>query len=268
MALIRATGKHRRPTPARCVGRRAAAGVAGLAAAGVVGSLTTPALAADASSTRSAGLTQAVDLGDSLADRISEQAAEQQAAVEKAKAEAAAKKRAAEVKKRAEEAKRKAAAERAEQERAEQRAARAAEERREKLLGYVAPVDDASVSTGYQATSGLWSSGSHSGIDFQASMGTPVQSVAAGEVVEAGFGGSYGNNIVIKHNDGTYTQYGHLSSLAVSVGQSVTSGQQIGLAGSTGNSTGPHLHFEARTGADYGTDIDPLAYLRDHGVSL
>lgn len=72
---------------------------------------------------------------------------------------------------------------------------------------------------------------------------------------------------MIKMNDGTYTQYGHLSSLGVSVGQHVTPGQQIGLSGSTGNTTGPHLHFEARTGADYGSDIDPVAYLRSHGVN-
>ncbi len=69
-------------------------------------------------------------------------------------------------------------------------------------------------------------------------------------------------------HDGTYTQYGHLSSIGVSVGQSVTPGQQIGLSGATGNATGPHLHFEARTGPDYGSDIDPIAYLRAHGVDV
>ncbi|MCW7990924.1 peptidase, partial [Streptomyces platensis subsp. clarensis] len=120
----------------------------------------------------------------------------------------------------------------------------------------------------YKASSGLWSSGSHTGIDFHAASGTSVHAVGSGTVVEAGWGGSYGNNIVIKMNDGTYTQYGHLSSLGVSVGQQVTPGQQIGLSGATGNVTGPHLHFEARTGADYGSDIDPVAYLRGHGVNV
>ncbi|WP_138896230.1 M23 family metallopeptidase, partial [Streptomyces chryseus] len=65
-----------------------------------------------------------------------------------------------------------------------------------------------------------------------------------------------------------YSQYAHLSSLAVSSGQSVTGGTQIGLSGSTGNSTGPHLHFEIRTGPGYGSDVDPLAYLRGHGVTV
>lgn len=69
-------------------------------------------------------------------------------------------------------------------------------------------------------------------------------------------------------NDGTYTQYGHLSSITVPIGRSVAPGEPIGLSGSTGNSTGPHLHFEARTTAEYGSDIDPVAYLREHGVSV
>jgi murein DD-endopeptidase MepM/ murein hydrolase activator NlpD len=63
-----------------------------------------------------------------------------------------------------------------------------------------------------------------------------------------------------------YTQYGHLSSIHVLVGQKVTPGQQIGVSGATGNATGPHLHFEARTTPEYGSDIDPVAYLRKHGV--
>jgi murein DD-endopeptidase MepM/ murein hydrolase activator NlpD len=73
---------------------------------------------------------------------------------------------------------------------------------------------------------------------------------------------------VIKMNDGTYTQYGHLSSIGVSVGLAVTPGQQIGLSGATGNVTGAHLHFEARTTSEYGSDIDPVAYLRSHGVNV
>lgn len=59
-----------------------------------------------------------------------------------------------------------------------------------------------------------------------------------------------------------------MTSLSVSVGEQVTPGQQIGLSGSTGNSSGPHLHFEARTGSQYGSDIDPVAYLRNHGVDV
>ncbi|URN12167.1 M23 family metallopeptidase [Streptomyces radiopugnans] len=82
------------------------------------------------------------------------------------------------------------------------------------------------------------------------------------------WGGAYGNQVVIRHSDGRYSQYGHLSSLSVSAGQTVNTGQQIGAVGSTGNSTGPHLHFEIRTAPGYGSDIDPLAYLRANGVSI
>lgn len=133
--------------------------------------------------------------------------------------------------------------------------------------GFTAPVD-AGVTTPYRASGSMWSSGYHTGVDFAASSGTSVKAIGAGTVVSAGWSGSYGNEVVIQHTDGTYSQYAHLSSLSVSGGQSVTGGQQIGLSGSTGNSSGPHLHFEVRTGPSYGSDIDPLAYLRQHGVSV
>jgi murein DD-endopeptidase MepM/ murein hydrolase activator NlpD len=138
---------------------------------------------------------------------------------------------------------------------------------RSTLGGWVLPVSG-SIGTPYRATSSLWSSGYHTGVDFHASVGTSVHAVGAGTVVEAGWGGSYGNNVVIRHADGMYTQYGHLSSLSVSVGQTVAAGRQIGLSGATGNVTGPHLHFEARTAPWYGADVDPLAYLRSKGVHI
>jgi murein DD-endopeptidase MepM/ murein hydrolase activator NlpD len=87
-------------------------------------------------------------------------------------------------------------------------------------------------------------------------------------VVQAGYDGSYGNDVIIRMPDGMYTLYGHLSSINVSVGQSVIPGQRIGLSGATGNVTGPHLHFEVRTTQSYGSDVDPVAYLRSHGVSV
>ncbi|GGO38310.1 M23 family metallopeptidase [Streptomyces lasiicapitis] len=277
MAFTRPTGKHRRPSRISRT-TASAAGVAALTTTGVISGLAAPAFAAEAASApehKTTGLTQSISIGDSLADEIDAQAAAQkQAALEaaaKAKAEAAAKAKAEEAKRKAAEAKRKAEAAakaKAKEEReAKERAAREAE--RKRLMGsYVAPVDGSYVSTGYQTGGAMWSSGSHTGVDFHAASGTEVQAVAAGTVVEAGWGGAYGNNVVIRHNDGTYTQYGHMSSLSVTVGQAVTPGQQIGLSGSTGNSSGPHLHFEARTGADYGSDIDPVAYLRSHGVSV
>jgi murein DD-endopeptidase MepM/ murein hydrolase activator NlpD len=133
--------------------------------------------------------------------------------------------------------------------------------------GFSAPVD-AAMSTPYHQSGSSWSSGYHTGVDFAASTGTTVKSVANGTVVSAGWAGAYGNQVVIQHEDGRYSQYGHLSSLSVSAGESVSAGQQIGAVGSTGNSTGPHLHFEVRTGPGYGSDIDPVQYLRANGVSL
>ena len=134
--------------------------------------------------------------------------------------------------------------------------------------GWAAPVENPNVTTQYRASGASWSSGYHTGSDFQAASGTSVRSIGPGTVVSAGWSGSYGNEVVIQHEDGMYSQYAHLSSLEVSAGQTVTGGQQIGLSGTTGNSTGPHLHFEVRTGPSYGSDVDPIAYLRSHGVSI
>ncbi|MGW6553994.1 M23 family metallopeptidase, partial [Streptomyces sp. NPDC055051] len=240
MAFTRATGKHR---GASRLARRSAgiAGVAALATTGVVGTLASPALAADTDdrSAEDTGLTRVI-ADESIADQLSAQAAAQE--LEVAEADARAKARA--------EAKRQAEARAQEIREAKERAAREAERRR--LASFNLPVAGSYVSTGYKTGGSLWSSGSHSGVDFHAAYGSSVVSVGSGTVVEAGWGGAYGNNIVIRMNDGTYTQYGHLASIGVYVGQSVEPGQQIGVSGSTGNSTGPHLHFEARATADYG----------------
>jgi murein DD-endopeptidase MepM/ murein hydrolase activator NlpD len=134
--------------------------------------------------------------------------------------------------------------------------------------GYTAPVDNVVLGTAYHTAGSMWASGYHTGQDFIVSTGTKLKAVASGTVVSAGWGGAYGNQVVIKLADGKYAQYAHLSSISVSAGQSVSEGQQIGLSGATGNVTGPHLHFEIRTTPNYGSDIDPLAYLRSHGVSI
>ncbi|MEU6236802.1 LysM peptidoglycan-binding domain-containing M23 family metallopeptidase, partial [Kitasatospora sp. NPDC047058] len=134
--------------------------------------------------------------------------------------------------------------------------------------GYVAPLANPKMGTAYGVAGSMWASGHHTGVDFVASTGTPLRAVAAGTVVKAGNGGAYGNEVEIKLADGKYAEYAHLSSIGVKIGQTVTAGQQIGLSGATGNVTGPHLHFEIRTGSEYGSDIDPIAYLRAHGVSL
>lgn len=86
----------------------------------------------------------------------------------------------------------------------------------------------------------------HTGLDIAASSGTPYSASASGTVSFAGYKGSYGNLIVITHSNGVQTYYGHSSKIYVSAGQKVSQGQTIGAVGSTGNSTGPHLHFEVR----------------------
>jgi murein DD-endopeptidase MepM/ murein hydrolase activator NlpD len=98
----------------------------------------------------------------------------------------------------------------------------------------------------------------HEGIDLGAAYGTPITAAAAGVVIYAGWEGGYGNLVVIDHGGGLATAYGHQSRIAVSTGQSVSQGETIGYVGSTGHSTGPHLHFEVRVN---GEAVDPLGYL-------
>ncbi|ERM91514.1 hypothetical protein O163_10090 [Caldanaerobacter subterraneus subsp. yonseiensis KB-1] len=98
----------------------------------------------------------------------------------------------------------------------------------------------------------------HPGIDFGLPSGTPVKAAADGVVVLAGEYGGYGKAVVINHTDGLSTVYGHLSEIKVEEGKEVKQGEAIGLSGSTGRSTGPHLHFEIRKD---GQPVDPLQYL-------
>jgi murein DD-endopeptidase MepM/ murein hydrolase activator NlpD len=98
----------------------------------------------------------------------------------------------------------------------------------------------------------------HAGIDIPVPVGTGVRAAAGGRVAIAGWVGGYGNYVCIQHGGALSTCYGHNSSLAVSVGQSVGQGQVIASSGSTGNSTGPHVHFETRVN---GNPVDPLGYL-------
>jgi murein DD-endopeptidase MepM/ murein hydrolase activator NlpD len=98
----------------------------------------------------------------------------------------------------------------------------------------------------------------HEGIDLAVGTGTPVVAAASGTVIVAGWMGGYGNLVVIDHGNGIATAYGHNTSVAVSYGQSVAQGQLISYSGSTGHSTGPHVHFEVRVN---GTPVDPLGYL-------
>lgn len=99
----------------------------------------------------------------------------------------------------------------------------------------------------------------HAGCDIGASYGTSIYAAAGGTVILAGWNGGYGNCVMINHGNGYTTLYAHMSSIAVSSGQSVSMGQTIGYVGSTGNSTGPHLHFEVRSSSSGGT-IDPMNF--------
>ncbi|HWI02850.1 MAG TPA: M23 family metallopeptidase [Acidimicrobiales bacterium] len=98
----------------------------------------------------------------------------------------------------------------------------------------------------------------HAGIDIANGTGTPIRAAKAGTVILAGWNGGYGNCIVIDHGGGFSTLYGHMTRLRASEGQRVSQGDLIGDMGSTGNSTGSHLHFETRLN---GTPQDPSRYL-------
>jgi len=121
------------------------------------------------------------------------------------------------------------------------------------------------LSSTYGETGPHWES-IHTGQDFSAPTGTKVRSVTAGMVTFADWDGPYGNKVEITHPDGNVTWYAHLSRIDVAVTDQVSTGQVIGLVGSTGNSTGPHLHFEVRP--DGGDAVDPVAVLKEHGVKL
>ena len=99
----------------------------------------------------------------------------------------------------------------------------------------------------------------HTGLDMRANPGEPVHATAAGKVVSAGWSGGYGRMVEIDHGNGLSTRYGHLSAIEVSEGQTVRVGQVVGRVGSTGRSTGPHLHYETRVDGDA---VDPQKFLR------
>jgi murein DD-endopeptidase MepM/ murein hydrolase activator NlpD len=99
----------------------------------------------------------------------------------------------------------------------------------------------------------------HTGLDFRAAMGDPVRATANGVVESAGWSGGYGKMVEIDHGNGFSTRYGHMSEIEVKVGQQIKIGQTIGRVGSTGRSTGPHLHYETRID---GEAVDPQKFLR------
>ncbi|MDI3388898.1 M23 family metallopeptidase [Streptomyces sp. B-S-A8] len=141
-----------------------------------------------------------------------------------------------------------------------------------KASGWGNPVKNYTLSASYAQAGGMWSS-KHSGQDFAVPVGTKVSAVHSGTVVKAGPNGAgdgpaYGNAVVIKHDNGRYSQYAHLSKVGVKVGQKVKTGQEIARSGNTGNSSGPHLHFEIRTSPNYGSAINPANFMSSLGVKF
>ncbi|MEU3662652.1 M23 family metallopeptidase [Streptomyces sp. NPDC032940] len=210
------------------------------------------------------------DAGEVLRARIMQQAEQQQVQVEnKAAAEAAAKaeKEAAEAAAKAEkEAEAKAAAAK---KKAEEEAAKKAEAERlaELAKQYTLPTSSYTITSTFGQAGSMWSSGYHTGLDFAAPTGTLIKAVHTGTITEAGWAGAYGYRTILTLDDGTELWFCHQSSISVSVGQKVNTGDVIGRVGATGNVTGPHLHFEVHAdGAEGG--IDPTAWLQGKGLSI
>ncbi|MDT0201997.1 M23 family metallopeptidase [Nocardioides sp. AE5] len=131
------------------------------------------------------------------------------------------------------------------------------------LNGWTLPLTSYRITASFGQSSGLWAN-THTGLDFAAPKGTPVMSVTSGTVTSVASAGAYGQRIIITTDKGEELWYAHLSAYAVSVGDQVRPGEVVGYVGSTGNSTGPHLHLEVRPGA--GDPVDPRQALIAHGL--
>jgi murein DD-endopeptidase MepM/ murein hydrolase activator NlpD len=129
---------------------------------------------------------------------------------------------------------------------------------------WVLPLESYRISATFGASSYLWSS-VHTGLDMSAPSGTAIRAIANGVITETGYDGSYGNKTVLTLEDGTELWFCHQTTIDVSVGDTVRGGEVIGTVGSTGNSTGPHLHLEVRPGG--GDPVDPFTALLEHGVT-
>ncbi|MFI9204162.1 M23 family metallopeptidase [Streptomyces sp. NPDC053048] len=133
--------------------------------------------------------------------------------------------------------------------------------------GWTRPLLSYQLTAGFGGTGTHWS-GTHTGQDFAVPTGTPVRAVGAGTVITIGCGGPFGISVVLRHDGGWYSLYAHLSAPLLPQGRQVRAGEWIGLSGTTGNSTGPHLHLEIRKSAEFGSAVDPVGWLRTRGVDL
>ncbi|MEU6815893.1 M23 family metallopeptidase [Streptomyces sp. NPDC046860] len=226
-------------------------------------------LAGVATATAPAASDDSSDAGEALRSRIMAQAERQQskadsrataAAVAKADQQAAdaAAKAAADAAEKAAEAKEKAEAD----------AEKKAEAARLATLAkqYALPTSSYTITSTFGQAGSMWSSGYHTGLDFAAPTGTLIKAVHSGTITEAGWAGAYGYRTILTLDDGTEVWFCHQSSISVSAGQKVSTGEVIGRVGATGNVTGPHLHLEIHPGGQP-TGIDPGAWLRGKGLT-
>jgi murein DD-endopeptidase MepM/ murein hydrolase activator NlpD len=194
-------------------------------------------------------------------DRRTYVAMVEQLRVESAQLEAELRRRAQRAARRTERAARRTARREARQEASRREAEQATRTRplSTSSSGFLWPADGVKTSDFGWRTHPIFGTGRlHAGIDIGAAYGSPISAAASGTVVSAGTMSGYGNVVVLDHGGGIATLYAHQSSVAVGTGQAVQRGQTIGYVGSTGYSTGPHLHFEVRVN---GTPVDPMGYL-------
>ncbi|MFI7385302.1 M23 family metallopeptidase [Streptomyces sp. NPDC049813] len=146
-------------------------------------------------------------------------------------------------------------------------AVRLAQPRTRTTRAWVAPVQTYTLSAGFDSKGERWAH-RHTGQDFAVGIGTPVRAAGAGRVVHVSCGGAFGIEVVVRHRSGYYTQYAHLAAVTVDQGEKVRTGQWVGQSGTTGNSTGPHLHFEVRLTPYLGSGVDPVPWLAERGVRV
>jgi murein DD-endopeptidase MepM/ murein hydrolase activator NlpD len=209
------------------------------------------------------------DAGEALRDRIMAQAESQQVQIDtksQAATQATLAKQVDDAAAKAE----KAAAAKAEaaKEKADAEAKQKAEAARlaELAKQFKLPVVSYTITGTFGQAGSMWSSGYHTGLDFAAPTGTLIKAIHSGTVTEAGWAGSYGYRTIITLDDGTELWFCHQSSISVSVGQKVATGDVIGRVGATGNVTGPHLHLEVHPNGQ-SDGIDPMTWLRGKGLT-
>ncbi|GAA3796876.1 M23 family metallopeptidase [Streptomyces coacervatus] len=207
--------------------------------------------------------------GEALRDRIMAQAESQQVQID-SKSQAAtetafAKQVDTAAAKAEQEAAAKAAAAKQKAEAAVKKAAEAAK-LAELAKQFKLPVVSYTITGTFGQAGSMWSSGYHTGLDFAAPTGTLIKAIHSGTITEAGWAGAYGYRTILTLDDGTELWFCHQSSISVSVGQKVSTGDVIGRIGATGNVTGPHLHLEVHPGGQ-ATGIDPAPWLRSKGLN-